>query len=90
MSLENAKLNKIAENSFVSMKISYANILADVCGQIPGEILDIVSDALGMDTRIGRKYLTGDLGFAGPCSKRQSSFGIHGKNSRNRCVFIKC
>ena len=49
------------------MKVSFANTLADICERIPGGDVDAVSDALGSDSRIGRKYLTGGMGFAGPC-----------------------
>lgn len=72
MSLENAELAKIAVNSFVTMKISFANMLAEFCEKIPGGDVDVVSDALGMDKRIGRKYLTGGLGFGGPCFPRDN------------------
>lgn len=72
MSLENAELAKIAVNSFVTLKISFANMLADFCENIPGGDVDVVSNALGMDKRIGRKYLTGGLGFAGPCFPRDN------------------
>ena len=59
MSIENAEIAKIALNSYVTMKISFANTLADLCERIPGGDVDVVSDAIGSDTRIGRKYLTG-------------------------------
>ena len=72
MSLENAELAKISVNSFVTMKISFANMLAEFCEKIPGGDVDVVSDALGMDKRIGRKYLTGGLGFGGPCFPRDN------------------
>ena len=72
MSLENAELAKIAVNSYVTMKISYANTLAEFCEKIPGGDVDVVSDALGMDSRIGRKYLTGGFGFGGPCFPRDN------------------
>jgi UDPglucose 6-dehydrogenase len=72
MSIENAELAKIAVNSFVTMKISFANMLSDICERIPGGDIDVVSDALGMDSRIGRKYLTGGLGFGGPCFPRDN------------------
>ena len=72
MTLENAELAKIALNSFVTMKISFANMLADLCERIPGGDVDAVSNALGMDTRIGRKYLTGGLGYGGPCFPRDN------------------
>lgn len=72
MSIENAEVAKIALNSYVTMKISFANTLADLCERIPGGDVDVVSDAIGSDTRVGRKYLTGGLGFAGPCFPRDN------------------
>lgn len=72
MSIENAELAKIAINSYVTMKISYANIMAEFCERIPGGDVDVISDALGMDSRIGRKYLTGGFGFGGPCFPRDN------------------
>jgi UDPglucose 6-dehydrogenase len=72
MSLENAELAKISVNTFVTMKISFANMLADLCERIPGGDVDIVTDAIGADTRIGRRYLTGALGYGGPCFPRDN------------------
>jgi UDPglucose 6-dehydrogenase len=72
MSLENAELVKISVNAFVTMKITFANMLAELCAAIPGGDIDVVSDALGLDSRIGRKYLTGGLGFGGPCFPRDN------------------
>jgi UDPglucose 6-dehydrogenase len=72
MSIENAELAKISVNSFVTLKISYANMLADLCERIPGGDVDVVSDAIGMDNRIGRRYLTGGFGFGGPCFPRDN------------------
>lgn len=72
MSLENAELAKISVNSFITMKISFANMLADFCERLPGGDVDVVSDALGMDRRISRDYLTGGLGYGGPCFPRDN------------------
>lgn len=72
MSLENAELVKIAINSFITLKVSYANMMAEMAEKLPGGDVDVVSDALGMDSRIGRKYLTGGLGFGGPCFPRDN------------------
>ena len=72
MSIENAELAKISVNSFVTLKISYANMLADLCERIPGGDVDVVSDAIGMDKRIGRRYLTGGFGYGGPCFPRDN------------------
>ena len=59
MSLVDAELTKIAVNTYVTMKISYANTLADLCERLPGADVERVTDALGLDTRIGGKYLRG-------------------------------
>ncbi|CAN5676312.1 UDP-glucose/GDP-mannose dehydrogenase family protein [soil metagenome] len=72
MTLENAELAKIAVNTFVTTKISFANMLADLCERIPGGDVDVVTDALGLDRRIGRSYLTGALGYGGPCFPRDN------------------
>jgi UDPglucose 6-dehydrogenase len=72
MTLENAELAKISVNAYVTTKITFANMLAEMCARIPGGDVDVVSDALGLDGRIGRKYLTGGLGFGGPCFPRDN------------------
>lgn len=72
LSLENAELAKISINSFVTMKITFANLLSQICENLPNGDVDQVSDALGMDSRIGRKYLTGGMGFGGPCFPRDN------------------
>jgi len=72
MSLENAELAKISVNAYVTTKITFANMLAELCGAIPGGNVDVVADAIGMDSRIGRKYFTGGLGFGGPCFPRDT------------------
>lgn len=72
MSLENAELTKIAVNSFVTMKISFANLLASLCERIPGGDVDVVTDAVGSDRRIGTRYLKGALGYGGPCFPRDN------------------
>jgi UDPglucose 6-dehydrogenase len=72
MSLENAELAKISVNTFVTTKITFANMLAAICEQLPGGDIDIVTNALGLDSRIGRKYLTGSIGYGGPCFPRDN------------------
>jgi UDPglucose 6-dehydrogenase len=72
MSLENAELTKVALNTFVTTKITYANMLVELCERIPGGNVDIVTDALGCDKRIGSKYLRGALGYGGPCFPRDN------------------
>jgi UDPglucose 6-dehydrogenase len=72
MTLENAELTKLAVNSYVTTKITFANMLADLCERIPGGDVDVVSGALGLDRRIGRRYLTGAIAYGGPCFPRDN------------------
>lgn len=72
MNFVNAELTKLAVNTFVTTKISYANMLAQVCEQVPNADVDVVTSALGQDTRIGRRYLKGALGYGGPCFPRDN------------------
>jgi UDPglucose 6-dehydrogenase len=72
MSLENAELAKIALNSFITTKISFANGLADLCERIPGCDVDVVTRAIGLDHRIGPASIRGGLGFGGPCFPRDN------------------
>ena len=72
MSLENAELTKVALNTYVTTKITYANMLVDLCERIPGGDVDVVTDALGADIRIGSKYLKGAIGYGGPCFPRDN------------------
>jgi UDPglucose 6-dehydrogenase len=72
MSFENAELTKISLNSYVTMKISFSNYLAEICENIPGGNVDVVTSTLGNDKRIGSKYLKGALGYGGPCFPRDN------------------
>jgi UDPglucose 6-dehydrogenase len=72
MSIINAELAKISLNCFVTTKITYANMLAELCEALPGGDIDVVSKAIGQDERIGSKVLKGGLGFGGPCFPRDN------------------
>ena len=72
MNFVNAELTKISVNTYVTTKISYANMLADICDRVPGADVDAVTKALGADTRIGSKYLKGAMGYGGPCFPRDN------------------
>jgi len=72
MNFVNAELAKISVNTFVTTKITYANMLARICERLPGADCDVVTAAIGCDTRIGHKYLKGALGFGGPCFPRDN------------------
>ncbi|MCU1334852.1 MAG: UDP-glucose 6-dehydrogenase [Bryobacterales bacterium] len=72
MNYVNAELTKLSVNTFVTTKISYANMLAQVCERLPGADADVVTSAIGCDSRIGQKYLKGALGYGGPCFPRDN------------------
>lgn len=65
-----AELAKIAVNAYVTMKISFANELTDICGGYPGVSARRVCGAIGNDSRIGHKYLKPGTAFGGPCFPR--------------------
>ncbi|MGH9256311.1 MAG: nucleotide sugar dehydrogenase [Vicinamibacterales bacterium] len=73
MSWINAEIAKIAVNTFVTTKISYANMLAELCEQLPGGDVDVVTGAIGIDRRIGHRYLRGAVGYGGPCFPRDNA-----------------
>ena len=72
MTFVNAELTKLAVNGFVTMKISFANLLAEMCERLPGGDVHAVTAALGDDRRIGGRYLTGATAFGGPCFPRDN------------------
>ena len=72
MSLWNAEVAKLMLNVFVTTKISLANTFAQICDNIPFGDIDVVLRFLGLDKRIGSKYLKGGLGFGGTCFPRDN------------------
>jgi UDPglucose 6-dehydrogenase len=72
MNLVNAELCKISVNTFVTTKISYANMIAELCDHLAGANADVVTRAVGADSRIGRKYLKPAIGYGGPCFPRDN------------------
>ena len=61
-----AELVKGAANAFLAMKVSFINAMADVCAGTGADVA-VLADALGMDQRIGRAFLTAGLGYGGGC-----------------------
>lgn len=61
-----AELVKVAANSFLATKISFINAMAEVCDAAGADVVTL-ADALGHDTRIGRRFLSAGLGFGGGC-----------------------
>lgn len=63
---ESAELIKYASNTFLSLKISYINEIANLCESL-GANIDDVSKGIGLDDRIGEKYLKAGIGYGGSC-----------------------
>jgi UDPglucose 6-dehydrogenase len=64
--IASAELIKHASNSFLGLKISYANVIADLCERLGGNVEE-VTRAMGLDPRIGPHFLNAGLGFGGFC-----------------------
>lgn len=75
-SINSAELIKHASNSFLALKISYANVIADLCEKIGADVEE-VTYAMGLDPRIGTQFLKAGLGFGGFCFPKDVQAFIH-------------
>ena len=65
--LEEAEMIKYAANSFLALKVSFINEIANLCEKIPGCDATVVAKAIGMDKRISPYFLNLGLGWGGSC-----------------------
>jgi len=73
MSPKAAEITKIGINCFLTTKISYANMMGDILTKSNlGSEIDVVLNAIGGDTRVGKKYMKYGFGFGGPCLPRDN------------------
>jgi UDPglucose 6-dehydrogenase len=72
MNFINAEITKLAVNTYITTKISYANMIARLCEKLPEADANVVTSALGLDTRIGPRYLKGAVSYGGPCFPRDN------------------
>ena len=70
--INSAELIKHAANSFLALKISYINALSVIC-EATGANIQEVANGMGMDARIGRRFLDAGLGFGGSCFPKDLS-----------------
>jgi UDPglucose 6-dehydrogenase len=72
MSITSAELTKISVNSYITMKISFTNQLRMISEQYEDTNIHAILDAIGSDSRIGKKYLRAGLSYGGPCFPRDN------------------
>ncbi len=70
--INSAELIKHAANSFLALKISYINAIANVC-EAAGANVQEVAQGIGLDDRIGRRFLNAGIGFGGSCFPKDLS-----------------
>ena len=70
--INSAELIKHAANSFLALKISYINAIATVC-EAAGANVQEVAQGIGLDERIGRRFLNAGIGFGGSCFPKDLS-----------------
>ncbi len=70
--INSAELIKHAANSFLALKISYINAISVIC-EMSGANVQEVANGIGMDARIGRRFLDASLGFGGSCFPKDLS-----------------
>ena len=72
MSVTSAELAKISLNSYITMKISFTNQLRMMAEQYADADIHAILDAVGSDSRVGRKYLRSGVSYGGPCFPRDN------------------
>lgn len=72
MSLISGEVAKVSLNAYITMKISFANVVGNLCERIPGADVDAITNAIGADKRISPFYLRSGLAFGGTCFPRDT------------------
>jgi UDPglucose 6-dehydrogenase len=72
MSIVSAELAKVSLNTYLTVKISFGNMLANLAERISKAQIDLITDAIGHDPRISPHYLRGGPAYGGPCFPRDT------------------
>jgi UDPglucose 6-dehydrogenase len=72
LTLTEAEIVKISVNNFITTKISFANMINQISDSFPNTSSKKILDAIGMDSRVGSKYLQPGTPFGGPCFPRDT------------------
>jgi UDPglucose 6-dehydrogenase len=73
MDVPSAEMVKLAANAFLATRISFINEIANVC-EATGADVESVARGMGLDSRIGSKYLRAGIGYGGSCFPKDVSF----------------
>lgn len=80
--LNSAEMIKYAANSFLATKISFINEIANICDRVGADVVQ-VAKGIGLDSRIGSKFLQAGLGWGGSCFPKDVSALIHTADDYN-------
>jgi UDPglucose 6-dehydrogenase len=70
VTVEEAEIIKNGANAFLALKLSFANELAALCEELGADVMPVI-EGIGMDDRIGRKYMHPSYGFGGSCLPKE-------------------
>ena len=88
-SFENAELTKYANNSFLAMKVSFINMIANLCQKTTGADVEDVAKGIGLDKRIGALFLRPGLGWGGSCfPKDLKAISAYGKKINVKTTLV--
>jgi UDPglucose 6-dehydrogenase len=74
--LSSAEMVKYASNSFLATKISFINEIANICDRVGADVTQVAA-GIGLDSRIGKKFLQAGIGWGGSCFPKDVSALIH-------------
>ncbi|MFD2670800.1 UDP-glucose 6-dehydrogenase TuaD [Marinicrinis sediminis] len=75
-SLESAEMIKYASNTFLATKISFINAVANICERVGADVTE-VAKGMGMDSRIGSRFLQAGIGYGGSCFPKDTHALVH-------------
>ena len=84
-----AELTKHAANAFLSTKISFINMVAEICEAVGADVTE-VAKGMGLDPRIGREFLNAGVGFGGYCFPKDLRAFIHLAHERGLDCGLLC
>ena len=84
-----AEMTKYASNSFLAAKVSLINEIANICELTPGVDVCIVAKGVGLDKRIGERFLRAGVGFGGSCFKKDvQALAFHAESRGYRPILL--